>query len=187
MAIQVIGYLLHWGLFRTLSIQLYLYYLAFPKDRKFTKYLVYGIYIIEFVQMILVTHDAFAVFGYSFGDWEALISEHYWFIIPIMIGITVSAGQSVYAYQIFILSPHSSSSFVSVIFIHDNVSLNGFVAAIIAGVYMFQAGDITEFNDQRMSISIGLMHSKTNALSPMQHVCLRKIVMVQKMMVVDRE
>ncbi|KAK0495049.1 hypothetical protein EDD18DRAFT_1355055 [Armillaria luteobubalina] len=80
----------------------YLYYLAFLKDRKFTKYLVYGIYIIEFVQTILITHDAFAVFRYGFGDWEALISEHYWFVIPIMIGITVSAGQGIYAYRIFV-------------------------------------------------------------------------------------
>lgn len=41
----IIACLLHWGLFGTLSVQLYLYYLAFPKDRTSTKCLVYGIYV----------------------------------------------------------------------------------------------------------------------------------------------
>ncbi len=54
-----------------------LYYLAFPKDRNFTKCLVYAIYIVEFVQTMLFTHDAFAMFGYGFGDIEALIRMNF--------------------------------------------------------------------------------------------------------------
>ncbi len=62
-----------------------LYYLAFPKDRQFTKYLVYGIYIVEFAQTMLVTHDAFSMFGYGFGDIEALTDMHFnWLTVPIM-------------------------------------------------------------------------------------------------------
>ncbi len=49
-----------------------LYYLAFPNDRRIVKYLVYGLYVIEIVQTILIAHDSFAVFGYGFGDMEAL-------------------------------------------------------------------------------------------------------------------
>ncbi len=60
-------------------------YLAFPKDRKFTKCLVYGIYIVEFVQTILFTHDAFAIFGYGFGDIKALTRMYFnWLTVPIM-------------------------------------------------------------------------------------------------------
>ncbi len=56
-----------------------LYYLAFPNDRRFTKYTVYGIYVIEFGQTILVAYDTFATFGYGFGDMDALTSVHsYW-------------------------------------------------------------------------------------------------------------
>ncbi|KAK0474414.1 hypothetical protein IW261DRAFT_1341552, partial [Armillaria novae-zelandiae] len=92
----IVGYLLHWGLFGTLSVQL-----SFPNDKKFTKYLVYGIYIIEFVQMVLYTHDAFAEFGYSFGDVEALIAMNFnWLTLPAVACI----GQVFYAYRIFILS-----------------------------------------------------------------------------------
>ncbi|KAK0196000.1 hypothetical protein F5146DRAFT_1133456 [Armillaria mellea] len=101
----IIGYLLNWDLFRTLSVQLYLYYLAFPKDRQFVKCLVYGIYIVEFVQMILVAYNAFAAFGYGFGDLEALAGIHFnWLSVPIMVAIGAFLGQSFYAYRIFILS-----------------------------------------------------------------------------------
>ncbi len=62
-----------------------LYYLAFPNDRRFTKYLVYGIYVIESVQMMLIAHDMFARFGYSFGDIDALTKTDFnWLTVPIM-------------------------------------------------------------------------------------------------------
>ncbi len=62
-----------------------LYYLAFPNDRRIIKYLVYGTYIVEFVQTILLSCDAFAKFGYGFGDLNALTDVHLsWLIGPIM-------------------------------------------------------------------------------------------------------
>ncbi|PBK88496.1 hypothetical protein ARMGADRAFT_1167961 [Armillaria gallica] len=148
----LVGYLLNWGLFGTLSVQLYLYYLAFPKDRQFIKYLVYGIYIVEFVQTILVSHDAFAMFGYGFGDLDALTEVHFnWLIVPIMSAVIACVGQSFYAYRIYILS---RSRIVPAFVIC--VSLTSFVAAIITGVYMFQASNITELNEQKTSIFIGV-------------------------------
>ncbi|PBK73886.1 hypothetical protein ARMSODRAFT_951396 [Armillaria solidipes] len=149
---QIVGYLLNWGLFGTLSVQLYLYYLAFPKDRRSVKYLVYGIYIVEFVQTMLVTHDAFASFGYGFGDLEALTEVQFsWLVIPIMGAIAASVGQGFYTYRIFILS---RSRIVPAFIIC--VSLTSSVAAIIAGVYIFQAGDLTKLNDRKTSISLGI-------------------------------
>ncbi|PBK67746.1 hypothetical protein ARMSODRAFT_1020266 [Armillaria solidipes] len=148
----VVAYLLHWGLFGTLSVQLYLYYLAFPKDRKFTKYLVYGIYIIEFVQTMLFTHDAFAAFGYGFGDIEALTRMHSnWFTVPIMSAVAAGVGQVFYAYRIFILS---KSRIVPLFVIC--VSLTSSVAAIITSVYSFPSDSVTEVNNRRMSIALGI-------------------------------
>ncbi len=58
---------------------------AFPKDRNSTKSLVYGVYVVEFVQTMLLTHDTFASFGYSFGDLEAFTEVRFsWLIVPIM-------------------------------------------------------------------------------------------------------
>ncbi|KAK0481291.1 hypothetical protein IW261DRAFT_1363026, partial [Armillaria novae-zelandiae] len=148
----IIGYLLHWGLFGTLSVQLYLYYLAFPNDEKSTKCLVYGIYVVEFVQTMLVTHDAFAEFGYGFGNIDALTGIHHdGLTVPIMGTVVAGVGQLFYAYRILILS----GSRIIPIFI-SFVSLISSVAAIITGAYCFQTGNITDTHNTRLSIVIGV-------------------------------
>ncbi|KAK0226573.1 hypothetical protein IW262DRAFT_776941 [Armillaria fumosa] len=148
----IVASLLHWGLFGTLSVQLYLYYLAFPTDRKFTKYLVYGIYVVEFVQTILVSHDIFATFGYGFGDIKALTEVHFnWLIVPVMSAASAFVGQGFYAYRIFILSrSRIVPAFVTC------VSLTSSVAAIITGVYSFEANDITKLNNRKTSLVVGI-------------------------------
>ncbi|KAJ6452407.1 hypothetical protein C8R45DRAFT_1193790 [Mycena sanguinolenta] len=101
----LLGYLLNWGLFGTLALQLYLYYQAFPNDVLFNKCLVYTICAIEFVQTMLMTHDAFSTFGYGFGDLTALTSLGLeWLALPIMSGLVSLIGQSFYAYRVYILS-----------------------------------------------------------------------------------
>ncbi|KAK0486403.1 hypothetical protein IW261DRAFT_795115 [Armillaria novae-zelandiae] len=148
----VVGYLLSGGLFGTLSVQLYLYYLAFPKDRQFVKSLVYGIYILELFQTILIAHDAFALFGYGFGDLEAPNEMYFsWLVVPIIGAVAASVGQLFYAYRIFVLS---RSQIVPTFIIC--LSLTSFVAAIIAGVRIFRTGDITAFNDGKTSIAVGI-------------------------------
>ncbi|KAJ6476524.1 hypothetical protein C8R47DRAFT_1220363 [Mycena vitilis] len=76
----IVGYLLHWGLFGTLTIQL-----SFPKDRIANKALVYSI---ELVQTILISWDAFTIFGYGFLDLSAVTKMDFaWLSIPIMSGV----------------------------------------------------------------------------------------------------
>ncbi|KAK0451652.1 hypothetical protein EV421DRAFT_1731468 [Armillaria borealis] len=153
-----IAALLNWGLFGTLSVQLYLYYLAFPNDRRFTKYLVYGIYVIEFVQTMFITHDVFATFGYGFGDMDALTAKHlYWFTVPIMSAIAAGIGQVFYAYRIFILS---KSRIISIFIVC--ISLTNYVASMFTGVYSFQAGIITRLTSRKLHIAVGLMRSTTD-------------------------
>ncbi|PBK58837.1 hypothetical protein ARMSODRAFT_1027954 [Armillaria solidipes] len=166
----IVGYLLHWGLFGTLSVQLYLYYLAFPKDGQFIKCLVYGIYIVEFVQTILVAHDAFVMFGYDFGDLEALTGMHFnWLIVPIMTAIPACVGQGFYSYRIFVLSrSRTVPALVSC------VSLTSSVAAIITSVYSFQAGNITKLNNRKTSIVVGL--TRHNASFRQTQILVTKII-----------
>ncbi|KAK0196087.1 hypothetical protein F5146DRAFT_1176184 [Armillaria mellea] len=130
----------------------YLYYLAFPKDRRYTKYLVYVVYIVEFVQTTFVTYDAFASFGYGFGNIEALTAMNFnWLVIPIMSAITACFGQVFYAYRIFMLS----KSRIIPIFV-TCVSLTSAVAAIITGIYDFQAGDLSKLGNKKISIGVGI-------------------------------
>ncbi len=157
-----------------------LYYLAFPNDKKFVKYLVYGIYIVKLVQTILTSHNSFATFGYRFGDLYALTDVHfYWLIVPIMSTISASRHAQSSAHfltwiQLLVLdkssmhtessycrsqelSQYSSSVFVAVLIIHGSlahllqVSLTSLVAGIIGGVYGFQAGNITKLNNRKTS------------------------------------
>ncbi|SJL07002.1 uncharacterized protein ARMOST_10344 [Armillaria ostoyae] len=148
----VVGALLNWGLFGTLSVQLYLYYLAFPNDRRFTKYLVYGIYVIEFTQTVLVTYDAFATFGYGFGDMDALTRMNYnWLTVPVMSAVAAGVGQVFYAYRISVVS----KSRIIPIFIIC-ISLTSSVAAMMTGIYAIQAGDLTKMNNRKTTIAIGI-------------------------------
>ncbi|KAJ4500343.1 hypothetical protein C8R41DRAFT_482897 [Lentinula lateritia] len=73
----IIAYILHWGLFGTLSIQIYLYYLAFPSDRTIIKSVVF----------------------------ESLTKMYFdWFTVPVMSGIVAFIGQTFYAYRIRVIS-----------------------------------------------------------------------------------
>ncbi|KAK0486521.1 hypothetical protein IW261DRAFT_801361 [Armillaria novae-zelandiae] len=148
----VVASILNWGLFGTLSVQLYLYYLAFPKDRSSIKYLVYGIYAAEFGQTMLVTYDVFLVFGYGFGDMKALTGMHSnWLSIPVTSAVVAYVGQGFYAYRIFVLSrSRTVPAFVIC------VSLTSSVAGIIAGVYSFQAEDITKLGNRKTFITFGI-------------------------------
>ncbi|KAK0226572.1 hypothetical protein IW262DRAFT_1480634, partial [Armillaria fumosa] len=170
---EIVGYLLHWGLFGTLSVQLYLYYLAFPNDKLFIKYLVYGTYIVEFVQTILLSHDAFAMFGYGFGDLGALTDIHfYWLFGPIMSAITACVGHTFYAYRIFILS---KSRIVPIFVIC--ICLTSSVAAIITAVYLFQAGNITKLNNRKMSIAFGIWRAGSALCDIVIAICMTYYLM----------
>ncbi|PBK87451.1 hypothetical protein ARMGADRAFT_1085475 [Armillaria gallica] len=148
----LIASLLHWGLFGTLSVQLYLYYLAFPNDRRFTKRLVYGIYSIEFVQMVLVTHDAFEIFGYGFGDIDAIIEIHSdWLTGPIISSIGFLCIPNLHIVKVT-NPPHIRRLCLLWCFF----SVTSSAAAIVTGVYSFEAGNIIELNTRKVSICVGI-------------------------------
>ncbi|KAJ7784748.1 hypothetical protein B0H16DRAFT_1784837 [Mycena metata] len=96
---------MNWALFATLTVQLYLYYQAFPTDRIFIKGLVYIVYCISLIQVTLVTIDAFNTFGYGFGDPSALTTAQFkWLVAPVLGGIVTCIVQSFYASRLYKLS-----------------------------------------------------------------------------------
>ncbi|KAF8133565.1 hypothetical protein K438DRAFT_1739065 [Mycena galopus ATCC 62051] len=140
-----------WGLFGTLSVQMYLYYLAFPKDRLSTKCLVYGVYTLELVETIIITRDAFATFGYGFSDISALNKINFnWLTIPVMSGLVAFIGQFFYAYRVYVLS---KSHFIPVLIVV--VSLISSIGGFITGGFAFQAGDLTHLN-QKTHVAVGV-------------------------------
>ncbi|KAJ7700184.1 hypothetical protein B0H16DRAFT_775006 [Mycena metata] len=100
----LLAFSVDWALFAVLTVQLYLYYQAFPNDMVFTKVLVYTVYCITLTQVIFVTIDAFNTFGYRFGDPSALISTAFrwlWLVSPIFGGIVACIVQSFYAFRLY--------------------------------------------------------------------------------------
>ncbi|KAJ7486295.1 hypothetical protein B0H11DRAFT_2015532 [Mycena galericulata] len=142
-----VGYLLHWGLFGTLNIQLFLYYQAFPNDQLVNKCLVYSVYVLEFIQTMLVTYAAFETFGYRFGDLSALGDVRFeWFSVPVMSGLVAFIGQSFYAYRLYLLS---KSRYLPLFIVA--VALMSSIGAFMAGSFSFKVGS-----------DLPLLHSKKN-------------------------
>ncbi|KAI8980782.1 hypothetical protein BD414DRAFT_493265 [Trametes punicea] len=101
----LLGYLLNWGLYGVLSVQVYLYHLAFPRDGRIAKTLVYSIYAIETAQTIIIAHDAFNAYGKGYGNLNALGSaQTEWLAVPIFSGIVSATVQMYYAYRVSLLS-----------------------------------------------------------------------------------
>jgi hypothetical protein len=89
-----------WSLIQSTDI----YYLAFPHDRPWTKAFVYGLFILEVVQTIMIGHDAVATLGTGYGDPTQLDLAHLsWITIPLLssIGKSEPAAMLIYYYSLF--------------------------------------------------------------------------------------
>ncbi|KAJ7467567.1 hypothetical protein FB451DRAFT_1401569 [Mycena latifolia] len=165
---QLLSYLFHWGLFGALSVQLYLYYDAFPNDRLSTKCLVYTVYAIELVETVLITQDAFAIFGYGFGDFTELTNIHLaWLDVPVTSGLVAFIGQSFYAYRVYVLS---QSWVVPVLIVV--VSPISSVGAFFTGAIMLQAGNYSLVNMTKISASSGVWCGATVVCDIIIAVCM---------------
>ncbi|KIJ36603.1 hypothetical protein M422DRAFT_34164 [Sphaerobolus stellatus SS14] len=101
----LLGYLFNWGLYGVLSVQVYLYYIGFPKDRLSAKLMVAGIIMIETLQTILVTHDVFNAYAAGFGDLNKLNDAQLeWLATPIISGIVSCSVQIFFAHRIWGIS-----------------------------------------------------------------------------------
>ncbi|ESK91210.1 hypothetical protein Moror_2930 [Moniliophthora roreri MCA 2997] len=101
----LLGYLLNYGLYGVLSVQTYIYYTAFPKDPKAFQYLVYGVYLVETMQTVMITYDAFQQFAYGFADPAALDRINLiWFDCCLIDGLVAFLVQTYFAYRIYTLS-----------------------------------------------------------------------------------
>ncbi|KAK7045674.1 hypothetical protein VNI00_007507 [Paramarasmius palmivorus] len=140
--LQLLSYLLNWGLFGILSVQVYLYYTAFPHDKKLFKILVYFIYLLEATQTVMLTHDSFTRFVYGFGNPEEMgRNSLLWFPVPFLDGLVAFLVQLQFAYRIHLLSPKSKLivAFIVVIYEESQASLaqcGGAIAAALLSVAM---------------------------------------------------
>ncbi|KAJ3786295.1 hypothetical protein GGU11DRAFT_742567 [Lentinula aff. detonsa] len=100
----LLGLVGNWGLFGCSAVQVYLYYLGFPKDNLRLKALVYGLFIWDILQTALYTSTVFASLASGWGNLEALEALGLiWFDIPFMSGVASCVVQCFYAWRIYVL------------------------------------------------------------------------------------
>ncbi|KIM49792.1 hypothetical protein M413DRAFT_59942, partial [Hebeloma cylindrosporum] len=80
------------------------YHLAFPNDRAYIKCLVYAIYLLEFIQSVLVIEHGFQIFVTGFGDIGAIDQVGSTWSVPILTAIATSIVQVFYAHRISVLA-----------------------------------------------------------------------------------
>ncbi|KAF9264344.1 hypothetical protein L218DRAFT_808330, partial [Marasmius fiardii PR-910] len=146
----LLGYLLNYGLFGVLTVQTYIYYNAFPNDRKGVQAMIYGLYIAETIQTVMVTWDAFQYFSFGFGQPAALKEINLvWLDCCIIEGAVAFTVQMFYAYRIYLLS--KSRLLVGAIVF---MALTQFGGAITTAVIAKTVGRFTE--PQRAFVAAGL-------------------------------
>lgn len=101
----LLGYMFNWALYGILSVQVYIYHLAFKKDGKYTRSFVYALYAVETAQTIIATNDAFNTYARNFGNIGILVLvQNVWLSVPVLTGIVSGAVQLYYAKRIYSLS-----------------------------------------------------------------------------------
>ncbi|KAF7349361.1 hypothetical protein MSAN_01725900 [Mycena sanguinolenta] len=100
-----VGTVANWGLLGALVVQVYIYYLAFPKDRLVSKIIVAFVAIAEILQTIGSSRDTIRIFGSGWGDPEILNEVGWaWFSVPILGSLVASVGQMFFAWRIYIIA-----------------------------------------------------------------------------------
>ncbi|KJA24692.1 hypothetical protein HYPSUDRAFT_161593 [Hypholoma sublateritium FD-334 SS-4] len=127
---SLVGYMLNWGLYGILTIQVYIYILAFSNDRLFIRCVVYAIYTLETVQTVLLTQNAFRVFGSGFGNPSELNSVGIsWIAVGIMGALSACIVQMFYAYRISVISKTKLIPAIT-----SSLALISTASAIVSGV-----------------------------------------------------
>ncbi|KAF8529965.1 hypothetical protein JB92DRAFT_2695155, partial [Gautieria morchelliformis] len=114
---RLLGILFNWSLLGVLTMQIYLYFLNFPNDRRFIKLIVYVLYIIDWAQTCSATYDAFQWFVYGWGSIDALYNTYTGYLnVPILSSIVGAIVQIFFGWRIWVFSK-SNAVFCAIIFL----------------------------------------------------------------------
>lgn len=99
-----VGTLVNWSLLGVLAVQVYLYFLAFPKDQRVNKLVVGFVIIAETLQTIGDTRNTIRTFGAGWGNLAALDEVGWaWFSVPVLGSTIGCVGQMFFAWRIYVI------------------------------------------------------------------------------------
>ncbi|KAJ6493044.1 hypothetical protein C8R45DRAFT_1212544 [Mycena sanguinolenta] len=100
-----VGTVMNWALLGTLVVQVYIYYLAFPKDRLLSKLVVAFVVAAEFLQTLGNSRDSIRIFGAGWGNPQVFENIGWgWFSVPVLGSLIASVGQIFFAWRIYIIA-----------------------------------------------------------------------------------
>ncbi|KJA17362.1 hypothetical protein HYPSUDRAFT_70804 [Hypholoma sublateritium FD-334 SS-4] len=102
-AASYLGILLNLGLYGILAGQIITYSLSYNRDHSKTKALVYGLFLLNTLQSILLLRDGFITFAKGYGDVDGLLNSHLeWLSVPYITSIVSFIVQVFFAYRIYV-------------------------------------------------------------------------------------
>ncbi|TCD62066.1 hypothetical protein EIP91_007506 [Steccherinum ochraceum] len=149
----LLAQLFNHGLFGILTVQVYLYYVAFPRDRFQYKATVAAIFITELAQVGVATYDTFLMFASGWGNpTKADAIRMLWMDGPLMIAIIGVYCQWFYARRIYALC--RNYLIVTVIYV---LCVLQFAFGVYAAVQVH--------NSQNLSECLRLVPTKSNIVN----------------------
>jgi len=101
----VLGYMWSYMLYGILIVQMYLYWINFPKDQVGIKIYVWFMFLLETIFTIFTTIAAWDQFGANWGDPQSLlVIDWSWEPLPSLNGLIAMMVQSFYIWRIFNLT-----------------------------------------------------------------------------------
>ncbi|KAJ7020955.1 hypothetical protein C8F04DRAFT_1274277 [Mycena alexandri] len=134
----LLGILFNWGLMGVLAVQLYLFY-ENSRDRPAIKTLVYALAVLDIMQTVMVTADAFHWFVYGFGN-PIQLDEPFFnsWDVPVLDSVISLIVQAFYCWRIYFLRKGVVIPVLILI-----VSVTQFSAGILTGVRNYQIGHLS--------------------------------------------
>ncbi|KAJ6573097.1 hypothetical protein DFH09DRAFT_1312360 [Mycena vulgaris] len=147
----LLGILFNWGLMGVLAVQLYLFY-ENSKDRTAIRALVYGLALLDVLQTVMVTADAFHWFVYGFGN-PLQLDEPFlnsW-DVPVIDSVISLIVQAFYCWRIYFIRKGVVIPMLILL-----VSLSQFSGGILTGVRNYQVGHLSLSRDYIVAETIWL-------------------------------
>ncbi|KAI0082043.1 hypothetical protein K474DRAFT_1029780 [Panus rudis PR-1116 ss-1] len=102
---NLVASVLNWGLLGVLVVQVYIYHIAFPKDRAYFKCLVFCIFLVDCLQTFLLTADLFGNFVYGWGKPDSFTTIGTgWLSFIVIGGLDAAVVQLSFAWRLWILT-----------------------------------------------------------------------------------
>ncbi|THU83176.1 hypothetical protein K435DRAFT_844131 [Dendrothele bispora CBS 962.96] len=158
----LVGTMLSYMLLGIGITQVYVYYMSFPNDKNLMKISVYGLFFMDILQTIAISSSAWSFLGAGWGRPENLhVTDWGFALIPFFAGVCSAAVQLFFAWRIYVLGVHMSStkSFWVVICLIVGVSLAQAIAAIVTTIRWYFLNDILKIQRLFGAVTVWLAGS----------------------------